>query len=1732
MSASHSSYNKARKEASASSFTQNNARSARSAQAMHHKPSKSGFSKRPSTWAITQVLASVFAVVLAATFILPNASATGAQSTDTTGSADTATSVTLQDLLAASDAQIPVTVNGEAEAQAIFTGGALVDEATLTGGSEDGSFAPTLSFTDPDSMVAQNIDAVDYVGASIRQGSTASVAGVVAAAQVDGQVYYATADDAQAILLDDGDTLVLEYAGGSAANSDANNEGEAAGEGADETSKDVADTAGKEAAGEGDDSPADDSGNGAGDNDANAVEGNAAVGDSLNGARPADEDPTATQTADDNDAGKNTDGLATDEDADSADAVTGDADQQSGAAGQQSGAEDAELTELVAALTPMTGMGTVSTLSARVVAMASLVTYSVDVSELGNIATDDEIITWELDGKTQSSPEYLMFKGGEISASTVTTPTISNGTAYFSAAYVVINSVRYEIDKLGSIADADGNSGKEFYFHSVGSMDSSLPFALSSSLPEGATVIFSFVTSQYTHNVTSSITGKENEFAGEDYGFVNLPDTVTGGTELVFQFQRAAGMKLTVTIQEGNGKAQSINPSSPGGGSTGRLDTYTYETGDNADTINVIVTVERMNFSSVDIDFYSETAAANVDLSTSGYSIGDFSYQAIKVEGKQVSEKTPTTGDWTDGGKTKTLSYKAENVGLNDTYEIDTLSNTLGQRFAGNDAESREYYEDSVQWLSAIKITHTTATGQEVTESVAFPYLPAEENIVGAKETTTLSLGDAAGTKVTVTVAKLNKVTVARGSARDYKPESVWILDYSISVSGMRVDLEIEAVYRHVVSQDYVVVQSVAGGTLYTYIADNSNAWRVADGGFSYNISNGYTGGLEGKFCYQLADGYVNPVITVNGTQVSSTGDAGVTPHASGPDGYDANDKSWYCFTPTQGNGRFKVVISISATPVSYSVEYAETGVAEKDSDWSGDITWQQGSIPVDNSVYDYNKSVFQISSNLPTSDSGYFRYYQIRVNGKLLDGQYYPGQTVDIMDSLNSDTNWGTDGERTIELVPVFGESATAGDLTAGTLTLKQRQENEEYSETTEQVSLPYGSNVTLTAAQTITEDGDTWELTQVDYEGRSTVFQGGNIGTFTYEKVQTITYKGSREGVEVTLAADQGYAFEDATLVAAEDVPEGFIPDGYTLAGWTTSSTGTGGTEYRYADLANGEIVVKRPWNDLELSPILEEYRLSADNFPAGRNQLADAESISGFLFTQAGVSGVNNGESLTAENLDNLWSVEVTYEDADGTPVTVDLDTETAWAADSYQVKFTLTGSGSDYSVTVTMTVFDHAVTDDQYLIASDDFNASEAEAKDENAGGLTDAELIERGNVTVYSMEALSTPIDSPTIEVDDSDFRNHTNGQDGAVGYGYSYSKAAGVVSGIGVVSTTSTVTIYRGGGTNTGGDEDPTNDVSVFANDVTVGRNESPDQWNYQTLMNVLKVRSGLYASIGGVETNDVVIYINGVELTEQSIGDVDWQLSSQPLTFTVTESGGVSQSAEVTLYVRDVTSPQPGVDDGEGSGGSGDGSENGTSIFIAADNFTVALEDLQQSDNLQDLLFELAGVVGKGLEGLDLTAVDVAITANGQDIAAGIDWATGDYQVTFTVNGYETASVTVTMSVYEETQGGGETGEEGGTGTGDEGTGTDEESTGGEIGDGTDDSDGTGEGTGSSDATGTGESNDGSGTGDGDTLARTGVMLPGDLWAIVLLIAVLAASGLFLVSRSRNEAEEQEGTR
>lgn len=311
-----------------------------------------------------------------------------------------------------------------------------------------------------------------------------------------------------------------------------------------------------------------------------------------------------------------------------------------------------------------------------------------------------------------------------------------------------------------------------------------------------------------------------------------------------------------------------------------------------------------------------------------------------------------------------------------------------------------------------------------------------------------------------------------------------------------------------------------------------------------------------------------------------------------------------------------------------------------------------------------------------------------------------------------------------------------------------------------------------------------------------------------------------------------------------------------------------------------------------------------ITATSFATSLTQLgsvAEAERL-GWLAEQANVQTMVNG---------SLDEGTVTYA-IEGV----------AWptATGDYDLTFTVTEGDRSASVTVTMSVFDRSsedgeqggtgdqtpVSDENYVIYSNDYTVSQAER---DANKLTNDELVRRGGAVAYSAADRYNPLPATDLVAGTDALAAAEPGDTFPVPYtlAESYGSAAKAVSA---------VYMTKGGAT-----IDPTDPTdpsagahAIYANDVYVGRDEKPEDWDFERVMRELVLRG-----VSSVVTNGedqpladalaqgkVQVYVGDKQLTADAMDELlgDWSFDELDIRFQ--HADNADAFADVTLVMRD----------------------------------------------------------------------------------------------------------------------------------------------------------------------------------------------------------------------------------
>ena len=338
---------------------------------------------------------------------------------------------------------------------------------------------------------------------------------------------------------------------------------------------------------------------------------------------------------------------------------------------------------------------------------------------------------------------------------------------------------------------------------------------------------------------------------------------------------------------------------------------------------------------------------------------------------------------------------------------------------------------------------------------------------------------------------------------------------------------------------------------------------------------------------------------------------------------------------------------------------------------------------------------------------------------------------------------------------------------------------------------------------------------------------------------------------------------------------------------------------------------------------------YTLAAENFVISLDALAGVEpgtEITGADLTTEGnfaVTAVDSARfTITPENATTLMGV---------TPGTADDE----WVAGGvYPVTFRV-DAATNNTVTVNMTVFDNITPANGYIIASNDFRATEEEAASTGDASLSAQQLRERGGVTVYNSEDLQTPIASyetsaDSIAVYDGDFRDRKVGEAAQVEYRYQGYAAF------------SDVTIYPNGGGSQSGT------LALFASDIVTSTGEIAN--------NASRIGAWLVEKAGVVGTTTAGTPVDTAAVTS-SITTADAVTDGTTVTFTYVDTaaaGSPQITADAQISVYD-------------NGGEVTDS-TGVTYGIYSNNFNASIAEgaaLADSTNNYETLRGKAGVVG-----------------------------------------------------------------------------------------------------------------------------------------------------------------------
>ena len=579
------------------------------------------------------------------------------------------------------------------------------------------------------------------------------------------------------------------------------------------------------------------------------------------------------------------------------------------------------------------------------------------------------------------------------------------------------------------------------------------------------------------------------------------------------------------------------------------------------------------------------------------------------------------------------------------------------------------------------------------------------------------------------------------------------------------------------------------------------------------------------------------------------------------------------------------------------------------------------------------------------------------------------------------------------------------------------------------------YGStwNVTMAPAGTTglnsanpnasVEDKTTW--TKGEYTLTFSLIESDTTADYTAMVSMTVSDKGGTGTVDGSTYYITSNNFEAGAADYATYFPSGNNPDYSALIGAADVRV--------YEQLANGTRVLVSDLTAAGLRIDVDASAVTETSFVAGatvgpvvftlNNTAGTAENgpstesmitvhggyvegdgfvlvAENFVIALADLKGVTPGTAIT--DLNNAFAAKAiadsrfTITPAGATnlvSVTPGITDTTFMSGVSYPVTFEVTDGTS---VTVQMTVYDEVVIQGEYVMAANDFRASELEAGPASSpDSLGTQEIRERAKVAVFNASNLQTPIlawNSPgskaAIAVNASNFRNHVAGQASSIVFTYTPSG----------VQATSNVDIYASGSAGEGA-------MSLYSNNIVARASEIPTT--------DAAVAAWLIAKAGVVGTS-----YDGLPITPQTdvtadINTIAGVVDGATVTFFYSEMVENEAGAMVTYTVQSKSAITIRDNGGEGTGT--DGKVYG--IYSNSINATVAEGALfsRSANNYQNLR-NATGVVGYVKEtptspARELTASEIVVDA-AQAAALANAYAGANMDVAFT-NGPSQTAVT-----------------------------------------------------------------------------------------------------------------------
>lgn len=561
-------------------------------------------------------------------------------------------------------------------------------------------------------------------------------------------------------------------------------------------------------------------------------------------------------------------------------------------------------------------------------------------------------------------------------------------------------------------------------------------------------------------------------------------------------------------------------------------DSYYYAT---ESDVNVATQLDSIN----DVVFHYEKNVTHYDITynvTGASSVEGNSYEGVTEvkEGSDLSFSVNTAigydAEVTVNGRTPTV--KEENYGLTKVYTISDIQNNVTVNI--NFKELTEFNidlswkqtDDGVMHLHGGDITSKNGNRFSKGDTVTWTIESADEtwmlnglsingeniNIptdfsAGASAKTILTQGKNAGIVVTVTCNGIQE-------------DRHWEVDrsyytHTVTIENAQTDLELTYANLRGHTHQEVMPLEITGVTLYAETTSGKTELETATPQ-AQNIFGNPMG-----FTFTLNPGYSNPVVKVNGAEVSAT---------------------------NQGNGRYSftaskdrnvVTVSVVATKAEYQVTYDLKG-----GDDSSDF--------VDNNSYSIDQPTILVNSNIPTKENKYFAGWKIK--GDSSGKTYQPGDTVSIKElSINNNE---------IVFEAQWEDEATYGTWVEYKVKYQYQTGIDQY--TTAEIETYNGIIGTTVAMfnadKTIEVDGVTYYFDSENQLVGEITGEDQTVITLKYNRKFKVEYN-TNEG---SFESEKDYTSEEiagstVTVISEEPVRKGYTFEGWQIEGKTQNTTFT---------------------------------------------------------------------------------------------------------------------------------------------------------------------------------------------------------------------------------------------------------------------------------------------------------------------------------------------------------------------------------------------------------------------------------------------------------------------------------------------------------------------------------------------------------------------------------------------